>query len=96
MESPSHMDITGTILEIGEVVQVSDRFRKREFVVEYAENKQYPEFIKFEIVQDSISPASFFRIFVTTVGIVTRVVGNVKRVFRTGRGVRGQKIQMSL
>ena len=27
-------------------------FRKREFVVEYAENPQYPEFIKFQLVQD--------------------------------------------
>jgi len=44
----------------------------------------------------SISLTSFFRIFVTTVGIVTRVVGNVKRLFRTGRGVRGQKMQMPL
>lgn len=28
-------------------------FRKREFVVEYAENPQYPEFIKFELIQDN-------------------------------------------
>ena len=27
-------------------------FKKREFVVEYAENPQYPEFIKFELIQD--------------------------------------------
>ncbi|PIB35569.1 hypothetical protein BFP72_09275 [Reichenbachiella sp. 5M10] len=27
-------------------------FKKREFVVEYAENPQYPEFVKFELIQD--------------------------------------------
>lgn len=27
-------------------------FSKREFVVEYAENPQYPEFVKFELIQD--------------------------------------------
>lgn len=46
------MDIKGKIIEINNTVQVSDKFRKREFVVEYAENTQYPEFIKFELTQD--------------------------------------------
>ena len=27
-------------------------FRKREFVVEFAENPEYPEFVKFELIQD--------------------------------------------
>ena len=46
------MDITGKVLEVFPVQQVSDRFRKREVVLEYATNPQYPEFIKFEFVQD--------------------------------------------
>ena len=32
--------------------QISQTFRKREFVVEYSENPQYPEFVKFELIQD--------------------------------------------
>ena len=45
------MQIGGKILEIFQVQTVSATFRKREFVVEYVET-QYPEFIKFETVQD--------------------------------------------
>ena len=48
------MQINGKILEIFDTVQVSESFRKREFVLEYQEN-QYPEFIKFELVQDKCS-----------------------------------------
>ena len=35
-----------------DTVQVSERFRKREFVLEYADNPEYPEHIKFELAQD--------------------------------------------
>ena len=63
------MDIKGKIIEIGNTVQVSDKFRKREFVVEYAENTQYPEYIKFELTQDkcdllnSFSPGQEVEVF---------------------------------
>lgn len=46
------MEITGKLVEIFDTVQINDSFRKREFVVEYSENSQYPEFIKFELFQD--------------------------------------------
>ena len=46
------MQIEGELIEIFDTEQVSDRFRKREFVVEYATNPDYPQFIKFELVQD--------------------------------------------
>lgn len=46
------MEVKGKIVEILETVQVSEKFRKREFVIEYAENVQYPEFVKFELIQD--------------------------------------------
>lgn len=46
------MNIKGKILEIKDTVQVKETFRKRELIVEYAENPQYPEFIKFELIQD--------------------------------------------
>ncbi|MBE7176893.1 MAG: DUF3127 domain-containing protein [Mucilaginibacter polytrichastri] len=46
------MDIKGKVHEIGETAQVTDSLRKRELVVEYAENPQYPEYIKFEAIQD--------------------------------------------
>ena len=46
------MEITGKIVEIFNTMQINDSFRKREFVVEYSDNSQYPEFIKFELFQD--------------------------------------------
>ena len=46
------MNLKAKILEIFETTQVTDTFKKREFVVEYSENPQYPEFIKFELTQD--------------------------------------------
>lgn len=46
------MNIQGKIIEIFATQQVSEKFKKREFVIEYAENPQYPEFVKFELTQD--------------------------------------------
>ena len=46
------MEIKGTIKKISETVQISERFRKREFVVEYASNPDYPQPLQFEMVQD--------------------------------------------
>ena len=46
------MNIKGKIIEVSNTQQVTNTFRKREFVIEYAENPQYPEFIKFEMIQD--------------------------------------------
>jgi len=49
------MNISGKIVEIFETQQINETFKKREFVIEYAENAKYPELIKFEIVQDKCS-----------------------------------------
>ena len=46
------MNIKGKIIHLGDTQQVTNTFKKREFVIEYAENPQYPEFIKFEMIQD--------------------------------------------
>ena len=46
------MNISAKITEIFETAKVTDSFKKREFVVEYSENPKYPEFIKFELIQD--------------------------------------------
>lgn len=46
------MNIKAKLLEILSTQQITDKFKKREFVVEYAENPQYPEYIKFELIQD--------------------------------------------
>lgn len=46
------MEIKAKLLEIFNTQQISQTFRKREFVVEFAENPQYPEYVKFELIQD--------------------------------------------
>lgn len=57
------MDIKAKLLEISDTVKVSEKFKKREFVVEYApENPQYTEFLKFEIVQDKCDLLNNFKI----------------------------------
>jgi len=46
------MNIQGKLHVKNETKQVSDRFRKREFVIEYADNPMYPQFVQFQLVQD--------------------------------------------
>lgn len=44
-------EATGTIVSIGATKQVSDKFRKREFVVEIPDGK-YPQLVAFQLAQD--------------------------------------------
>jgi len=46
------MEIKGKVHEVSPTAQVTDSFKKRELIVEYVENPQYPEYIKFEAGQD--------------------------------------------
>ncbi|MCG8477412.1 MAG: DUF3127 domain-containing protein [Cytophagales bacterium] len=56
------MNIQGKIRQLYDAQQVSDRFRKREFVIEYLDNPQYPQYVKFEVVQDSCSLLDSFKV----------------------------------
>ncbi|MEO9871272.1 DUF3127 domain-containing protein [Ekhidna sp.] len=47
------MTVEGKIVEKYETQTVKETFKKREFVLEYAENPQYPEFVKFELIQSN-------------------------------------------
>lgn len=49
------MEIKGKLTEIFNTQEINDKFKKREFVVEYAENPSYTEYIKFEVVNDKVS-----------------------------------------
>ncbi len=44
------MELTGKLIYVGEIQQISEKFSKRDFVVETFE--QYPQQIKFELHQD--------------------------------------------
>jgi hypothetical protein len=47
------MEIRGIVIAVGETQQVTEKFKKRDLIVEYAENPTYPEQIKFEANQAS-------------------------------------------
>jgi hypothetical protein len=46
------MNTQGKVVAISQTIQVSDSFKKRDFVLEIAENPQYPQFVKFDLIQD--------------------------------------------
>ena len=46
------MEINGKIYAIFDTQQIKESFRKRDFVVEYVENPSYPQYLKFEVVQN--------------------------------------------
>jgi len=51
------------IIMIGGVQQVSDKFKKRDLIVEYSDsNPQYSETIKFEMVQDKVDIVDPFKV----------------------------------
>ena len=54
------MEIKAKIERIFQTQQVTASFRKREFVVEYADNPQYPEYIKLEMIQDKCDQLDSF------------------------------------
>ncbi len=46
------MEIKGKLIEIFEEQKITDSFKKRDCVIEYADNPEYPEFVKVEFIQD--------------------------------------------
>lgn len=46
------MEIKGKVYEVGPTTQVTESLKKRELILEYIENPQYPEYLKFEAIQD--------------------------------------------
>jgi hypothetical protein len=62
LQSMITMKITAKLLESFETKQVTASFKKREFVVEYATNPQYPEYLKFELIQDKCGQLDRFSV----------------------------------
>ena len=55
------MEIKGKVHEVGATQQVSETFKKRDLIVEYAENPTYPEYISFEALQDKTALLDTFK-----------------------------------
>lgn len=71
-----NFELAGKIIEIMELVQVSDRFRKQEFVIEKSENTgnfEFTDYIKFQLTQDRTNLISGF-----SVGDVVKVSFNIR------------------
>ena len=49
------MNIKGKLVEIFDIVQVTETFKKREFIIQDNKNPEYPEYIKVELIQDKVS-----------------------------------------
>lgn len=48
-------EIKGKVHEIGTTIQATESLKKRELIIEYIENPQYPEYLKFEMINDKCS-----------------------------------------
>ena len=53
-------EVTGTIISIMDTQQVTDTFKKREFVIEIPDGN-YPQKVKFQIAQDKTSLLDNFK-----------------------------------
>jgi len=68
------MEIKAKLIEKYETATLgTGGFRKRVFVVEYAENPEYPEFIKFELIQDKCDELDKFEL-----GAIIDIAFNLK------------------
>ena len=45
-------ETSGKLYAVSETKQVTERFRKREFVVELVDNPRFPQFVQFELTGD--------------------------------------------
>jgi len=62
MLSPMGMQISGKLHAIHEAKQVTERFRKREFVLELSENTRYPQYVQFQLTGDRCERIDDFEI----------------------------------
>lgn len=69
-------DVTGTLLEKGEIIVVSDKFQKREFTITKKETvgqKEFIDYLKFQTTQDRCGLIDGF-----TVGETIKVEFNLR------------------
>jgi hypothetical protein len=56
------METTGKIHALFDTQQVTERFRKREFVIELSDNPRYPQYVLFQLTGDRCESLDGFRI----------------------------------
>ena len=58
-------ELTGRVIELSETIQVSDSFRKREFVIEKKENSsgtEFTDYVKLQLTQDRCNLADQIKV----------------------------------
>jgi hypothetical protein len=56
------MEVSGKLLGVFETKQLTERFRKREFVLEIAENPRFPQPVLFQFTGDRCEQLDGFRV----------------------------------
>lgn len=57
----SNLVVRGKLYKKMDTEQIKETFRKREFILEYADNPQYPQYVKFELIQDRCEDLDAFQ-----------------------------------
>ena len=86
------MEIKGKIHEVSPTVQVTDSLKKRELIVEYVENPQYPEYLKFEAIQDRCNLLDNVKVgedietlrFNTSIARITKLNNDITQAYPKG------------
>ena len=76
------IEATGKLHSFGETQQISDRFSKREFVIETTDNPKYPQLVQFQLTGDRCSQLDEF-----SVGETVRIEFSLRgREWRSPKG----------
>jgi hypothetical protein len=62
MVRPMGIEVTGKLHIIYETKQITERFSKREFVVEMDDNPKYPQLVLFQLTGDRCSALDDFKV----------------------------------
>lgn len=82
------MELNGKLLRIEPIEQITEKFKKRRLIVEYAKNENYPQVIEFTLTQanvslaDNLNQGDEVKLFFDLKGRES-ILNGVKKVFNT-------------
>jgi hypothetical protein len=56
------IEVTGKLYAINDIQQVTERFQKREFVVEMTDNPKYPQYVLFQLTGNRVDNIDGFNV----------------------------------
>jgi translation initiation factor IF-3 len=51
------MEITGKLLRIEKLEQITEKFKKKRLIIEYSKNEKYPQILEFTLTQNNVALA---------------------------------------